>query len=73
MPRIQTCGKTCEKVRVKAVRKIAQAVEKVFGFLKTGVRFFAKECSVEKFYRWFFTFGFVRFTPDGRRISTFST
>ncbi len=68
MLRVINCVKTCEKSREKAVRKITQAVKKVFGLLKIGVRFFTKECSVEKFYRWIFAFGFVRFTSDWRKV-----
>lgn len=57
----------CENVELveKAARKVAsfscENVEKTFGFIKNHVRFFAILCSVEKFYRWISTFGFVRF------------
>lgn len=55
------------KVANKVVERGCEFVGKLFGFLKNRVRFSAFSCSVEKFFGWISTFGFVRFTSVFRR------
>lgn len=53
-----------EKSADKCVYNVRSIVKKVFGFIKTNVRFSTFGCSVEKYFTAFPLFGFVRITPD---------